>query len=85
MSPSAFYGANPDSLPDHSRSFLVDARCRFEPTGGLQRKSTVYGLNGRRSCYVISLFKVSYKSTIQVSRNFHALFTKTLENSETCD
>ena len=46
----------------------------------LRCKSAVYGLNGRRSYYIISLFKVTYKSTIQVSRNFHALFTKTLEN-----
>jgi hypothetical protein len=39
----------------------------------------VYGLNGHRLYYIISLFKVTYKSTIQVSRNFHALFfTKTL-------
>ena len=48
-------------------------------------KSAVYGLNGHRLYYIISLFKVPYKSTIQVSRNFHALFTKTLENSDTCD
>ena len=48
-------------------------------------QSTVYGLNGDRLYYIISLFKVTYKSTIQVSRNFHALFTKTLENSDTCD
>ena len=46
---------------------------------------TVYGLNGHRSYYIISLFKVTYKSAIQVSRNFHALFTKTFENSDTCD
>jgi hypothetical protein len=57
----------------------------FEPTVGLLRKSTVYGLNGHRLYYIISLFKVTYKSTVQVSRNFHALFTKTLENSDTCD
>ena len=56
-----------------------------EPTGGLPCKSAVYGLNGHRLYYIISLFKVTYKSTIQVSRNFHALFTKTLENSDTCD
>jgi hypothetical protein len=43
------------------------------------RKSTVYGLNGHRLYYIISLFKVTYESTIQVSRNFHALFAKTLE------
>jgi len=36
------------SLPDHSRSFLADARYGFEPTGGLWRKSSVYGLNGLR-------------------------------------
>jgi hypothetical protein len=46
---------------------------------------TVYGLNGRRSHYIISLFKVTYKSTIQISRNFHALFIKALENFDTCD
>ena len=57
----------------------------FEPTVGLLRKSTVYGLNGHRLYYIISLFKVTYKSTIQVSRNFNALFTKTLKNSDTCD
>jgi hypothetical protein len=55
-----------------------------EPAVGLWRKSTVYGLNGHRLHYIISLFKVTYKSTTQVSRNFHALFTKTLENSDTC-
>src|SRR6202140_5627380 len=60
----------PDSLRTHGR-----------PSG----KSTVCGLNGHRLYYIISLFKVTYKSTIQVSRNFHALFTKTLENSDTCD
>jgi AraC-like DNA-binding protein len=42
----------------------------------------VYGLNGHRSNYIISLFKVTYKSTVQISRNFTALFTKTLENSD---
>jgi len=36
----------------------------FEPTVGLLRKSTVYGLNGHRLYYIISLFKVTYKSTI---------------------
>jgi hypothetical protein len=56
-----------------------------EPTGVLRCKSTVCGLNGHRLYCIISLFKVTYKSTIQVSRNFHALFTKTLENSDTCD
>jgi hypothetical protein len=29
------------------------------PMGGLTRKSTVYGLNGHRSSYVISLFKAT--------------------------
>src|ERR1700719_225733 len=57
----------------------------IEPAGGLGRKSTVYGLNGHRLHYIKSLFKVTYKSTIQVSRNFHALSTKTVENSDTCD
>jgi integrase len=78
-----------EELPVHdpaaSLSFLADARSRFEPTGGLWRKSTVYGLNGHRAYYIISLFKVTYKSTIQISRNFNALFTETLENSDTCD
>jgi hypothetical protein len=31
------------------RRLLAHARCRFEPTVGLHRKSTVYGLNGQRS------------------------------------
>jgi len=53
-----------------------------EPTVGLRRKSAVCGLNGHRLYYIISLFKVTYKSIIQVSRTFHALFTKTLENSD---
>jgi len=53
--------------------------------GGLSGKSAVYGLNGRRSYYIISLFRVTYKPSTQVSRNFNALFTKTLEHSETCD
>src|SRR5208337_3624487 len=48
--------------------------CLREPTGVLQRKSAVYGLNGHRLYYIISLIKAAYKSTIQVSRNFHALF-----------
>jgi hypothetical protein len=64
VSPSAFYWANPDSLPDHSRNFLVDARCRFEPTGGLQRKSTVYGLNGQSAYFVIDVFLVTYEHRI---------------------
>ena len=53
--------------------------------GRLRCKSAVCGLNGHRLPYIISLFKVTYKSSIQVSRNFHALFTKTLENFDTCD
>jgi hypothetical protein len=53
-----------------------------EPTGGLRCKSAVCGLNGHRLHYIISLFKVTYKSTIRVSRNFHALFTETSENSD---
>ena len=56
----------------------------IEPTGVLRCKSAVCGLNGHRSYYVISLFKVTYESTIQLSRNSHALFTKTLENSDSC-
>jgi hypothetical protein len=32
---------------------------------------TVYGLNGHRSYYIISLFKVTYKSTIHFSRTFY--------------
>jgi hypothetical protein len=58
-------------------------KCSSEPTVGLRRKSTVYGLNGHRLYYIMSLFKVTYKSTIQVSRNIHALITKTFENSDT--
>ena len=54
----------------------------IQATGGRWRKSTVYGLNGHRPYYTICLFKVTYKLTIQVSRNFNALFTKTLENSD---
>jgi hypothetical protein len=46
-----------------------------EPTDVLRGKSAVYGLNGHKAYYVISLFKVTYKSTIQISRNFNALFT----------
>ena len=34
---------------------------------------------------VFSVLLVGAKSTIQVSRNFHALFTKTFENSDACD
>jgi hypothetical protein len=44
--------------------------------GGLRCKSAVDGLNGQRLHYIISLFKVTYKSTIQVSRNFHALLQR---------
>ena len=43
------------SLPDHSRSFLADARYGFEPTGGLWRKSSVYGVNDHRASFVIDL------------------------------
>jgi hypothetical protein len=75
VSPSAFYWANPDSLPGHSRNFLVDARCRFEPTGGVQRKSTVYGLNGHRANFVIALSLGAYEHAIQKSRSFTALFS----------
>jgi hypothetical protein len=57
----------------------------LNPRSTSWRKSTVYGLNGHRLYYIISLFEVTYKSTIQESRNFHALFTKTLENSDACD
>jgi hypothetical protein len=32
-----------------------------EPTGGLQRKSTVYGLNGHRSNFVIALSLGAYE------------------------
>ena len=59
----------------------VPIRTHGPPPG----KSAVCGLNGHRLYYIIPLFKVTYESTIQVSRNFHALFTKTLENSDTCD
>ena len=43
----------------------------FRTHGGLRSKSTVCGLNGHRLYYIISLFKVTYKSTIQVSRTFY--------------
>jgi hypothetical protein len=49
------------------------------------RPPIVCGLNGHRLYYIISLFKVTYKATIQVSRHFHALITKTFENCDTCD
>src|SRR5271157_5241453 len=35
------------------------------PRSASKRKSAVYGLNGHRLYYIISLFKVAYKSTIQ--------------------
>jgi hypothetical protein len=48
--------------------------CSADQTVGLLRKSTVYGLNGRRANYIISLFKVTYKSTVEVSlREFRCL------------
>ncbi len=62
--------ASPDVIRTHGRPLAQLYRLR---------------LNGHRLYYIISLFKVTYKSTIQVSRKFHALFTKTLENSDTCD
>ena len=34
-------------------------RCGSNPTGGLQRKNTVYGLNGHRAYYIIYLSKVT--------------------------
>ena len=52
---------------------------------GLRHKSGVYGLNGQRAYFIISLFKGTYRPGVQVSRNFHALFTNALENSDTCD
>ena len=52
------------SLPDHSRSFLADARYGFEPTGGLWRKSSVYGLNGQRMYFVMDLSLVTYEHAI---------------------
>src|SRR6202035_4079973 len=42
----------------------------IKPTGVLRCKSAVCGLNGHKLYYIISLFKVTYKSTIQVSRTF---------------
>jgi hypothetical protein len=48
--------------------------------------ASVYGLNGNRSYFLTSLFIGTYKSIIYRSRSFPALFfTKTLENSDTCD
>src|SRR6202035_4706963 len=43
----------------------------IKPTGVLRCKSAVCGLNGHKLYYIISLFKVTYKSTIQVSRTFY--------------
>src|SRR6516225_10494701 len=51
---------------------------RFELTGGLRRKSTVYGLNGHRAHCVIFLSVVTYEHTLQKSRRFTALFSWTL-------
>jgi hypothetical protein len=59
-------------------SCLAHARFISEPTDVLRSESAVCGLNGHGISFVISLFKATYKLTIQVSRNFHALFTKTL-------
>jgi len=51
-----------------------------KPRSASKRQSAVYGLNGRRVSNVISLSIGTYESTIQRSRNFHALFTGTLED-----
>jgi hypothetical protein len=37
---------------------------RFEPTVGLLRKSTVYGLNGHSALFVIDLSLVTYEDAI---------------------
>ena len=37
---------------------------RFEPTAGLRRKSTVYGLNGHRAHFVIVLSLGSYEHAV---------------------
>src|SRR5215469_12823981 len=47
------------------------------PTVGLLRKSTVYGLNGRRAHFVMALSLVTYEHAIQKSRSFNALFSRT--------
>ena len=57
----------------------------IKPTGVLRCKSAVYGLNGHRPYYIKALFIATYKSTIRAPRTFNALFTKTFENSDTCD
>jgi len=49
----------------------------FQPTGGLQHKSTVYGLNGHRAHVVIALSIGAYQHAIQKSRSFTALFSWT--------
>jgi hypothetical protein len=38
--------------------------CSSEPTGGFRRKVTVYGLNGRRAYFVITLSLVTYEYAI---------------------
>jgi hypothetical protein len=68
-----------------SESHTLDKEWLLNNDVSVPMPIAVYGLNGHRLYYIISLFKVTYKSTIQVSRNFHALFTETLENSDTCD
>jgi hypothetical protein len=55
--------ASPDVIRTHGRRLVQEYRLR---------------LNGHRLYYITSLCEVSYESTIQVSRNFHALFYKDL-------
>jgi hypothetical protein len=50
---------------------------RFEPTVRLLRKSSVYGLNGQRTNYVMALSLGGYADAIWKSRSFTALFSRT--------
>jgi hypothetical protein len=47
----------------HERSVWL-RQMRFKPTGGLWCKSTVYGLNGHRSNFVIALSLGAYEHAI---------------------
>src|SRR5580700_1206000 len=83
-SPSSFSEANPGSLKITPLACLACAKYTSNPRSASAQECRLR-LNGHRLYCIISLFKVTYGSTIQVSRNFHALFTKTLENSDNCD
>jgi hypothetical protein len=68
----------PISTSNPPLACLACARSGSKPRARLQCKSTICGLNGHRSSYVISLFKVPYKSTIQISRKFSRAFYRDL-------